>query len=392
MNDILLTDDEMLAFNERLAAMTDDRLTVGPRAITRGEARALWSTMKVFNPGTVLASKLPRRRQRVVHRGGAAFTLVAAATLSGCTTLGGNVKGSFACKAPDGMCAPTSKIDDQALSMISGGDADATPATVINPYERADPRFVPTASANPSRSSERVLRIVFPAHVDRLGRYREASAIHAVVERGTWVASSQSAKASAGSQVAMSDYSPSLAELAVASPEAAFPSAPVENVAAAYAAPSPAATSVPDPAAVAAARRKGHAVKASAALLRTSSVSSPPRALVTSVSMAQAPRQMASSVPSVASVPRQIATMQAADRGPGLAAPAAAGVVAVVPYDLRGAGSGAASAPLQSIRDQVGSILSAKSTTRTASAAPKAGASERPVNGPTILSVSGVEK
>ena len=53
MNDILLTPNEMLAFNARLSALTDDRVTVGPRAITRGEARALWSTMKVFNPHTV---------------------------------------------------------------------------------------------------------------------------------------------------------------------------------------------------------------------------------------------------------------------------------------------------------------------------------------------------
>ena len=395
MNDILLTSDEMLAFNARLAALTDDRLTVGPRAITRGEARALWSTMKVFSSNSVQATKLPRlpyRRSRQIHRGGSVLALTTVVALAGCTTLGGNVKGSFACKAPDGMCAPTSKIDDQALSMISGGDADAMPATVINPYERVDPRFVPTASANPSRSSERVLRIVFPAHVDRLGRYREASAIHAVVERGSWMASAQSAGTAARSQqLAMADYSPSLAEIASASPEAVFPTVPVEAVAAAYTAPAPAVAEMPDPAAVAAARRKGHAVKARATALRTSSLASPPRAPTASIPIPQSPRQATAVIPTVSTLPRQIANIQAADPTPRLSSPALAAAVTAVPYDLRGAGAGA-SAPLQSIRDQVGSILAAKAMVRTASAAPKPGVPERPTNGPSVLSVSGVQK
>lgn len=390
MNDILLTDDEMLAFNVRLSALTDDRVTVGPRAITRGEARALWSTMKVFNPHSVLTKRLPQRRSRLVHRGGAAFTLITAAALTGCTTLGGNVKGSFACRAPDGMCAPTSKIDDQALAMISGADADAMPATVINPYERTDPRFIPTASASPSRSNERVLRIVFPAHVDRLGRFREASAIHAVVERGSWVTPAKSASAAASNQqLAMVDIVPSLAERAAASPEAVFTQAPVEAVAAAFAAPSAVPGNVPDPAAVAAARRKGHAVKARAAFVRTSSIAGPQP-----VAPTRAPTSQASTVlPMSVTLPKQIARLEAADRAPKLTSPVAQMPTAVAAsaasYDLRGAG---AAAPLQSIRDQVGSILAAKTMVRTASAAPKAGAPERPINGPSVLSVSGVEK
>ena len=390
MNDILLTPNEMLAFNARLSALTDDRVTVGPRAITRGEARALWSTMKVFNPHTVLTKRLPQRHSRLVHRGGAAFTLIAAAALTGCTTLGGNVKGSFACRAPDGMCAPTSKIDDQALAMISGGDGDAMPATVINPYERTDTRFVPTASASPSRSNERVLRIVFPAHVDRLGRFREASAIHAVVERGSWVTPAQSASAAMPNrQLAMVDNVPSLAELAAASPEAVFAQAPVEAVSATYVAPIALTGSVPDPAAVSAARRKGHAVKARTTIVRTSSIASPQPVgrMVAATSPALA------IVPISLTVPKQIARLEAADRAPKLTSSVTQMPTSVVAsaasYDLRGAG---AASPLQSIRDQVGSILAAKTVVRTESAAPKPGTPERPINGPSVLSVSGVEK
>ena len=40
--------------------------------------------------------------------------IVAASLLAGCATLGGNVEGNFACRAPEGTCAPTSLIDAQA--------------------------------------------------------------------------------------------------------------------------------------------------------------------------------------------------------------------------------------------------------------------------------------
>ena len=36
---------------------------------------------------------------------------------SGCASLGGNVKGSFACRAPEGTCAPTSAIDAGATGI-----------------------------------------------------------------------------------------------------------------------------------------------------------------------------------------------------------------------------------------------------------------------------------
>lgn len=133
-------------------------------------------------------------RRRVLLAG----MLCASAALSGCTSLGGNVKGDFACRAPDGICAPSSMIDDRALALISGdeGDRNIAPAgPYIEPPREG--RGFQQASA-PVRTRERVLRIVFPAQIDAEGRLHEQSAIHAVVERGEW------AETLAGSAVATS--------------------------------------------------------------------------------------------------------------------------------------------------------------------------------------------
>lgn len=112
--------------------------------------------------------------------------LASGAALTGCTTMGTNVKGSFSCVAPDGICAPSSLIDDRALALISGEDGDRM-VQPAGPY--AEPpkegRGFQTASA-PARTRERVLRIVFPAQIDAAGRLREKTAVHAVVEQGGW--------------------------------------------------------------------------------------------------------------------------------------------------------------------------------------------------------------
>lgn len=116
--------------------------------------------------------------------------------LGGCATFGGNVKGSFSCAAPDGICAPTSSIDDRALAMIAGeaGPAGAAPAGSY-PAARPKARLLRTAAtgarvqldrADPRRTQERVLRIVFQPYIDEQGRLHEASAIHAVVQAGEW--------------------------------------------------------------------------------------------------------------------------------------------------------------------------------------------------------------
>ncbi|MBD8546893.1 TraV family lipoprotein [Sphingomonas sp. CFBP 8760] len=113
--------------------------------------------------------------------------LAGSAAVSGCTTLDGNAKGSFSCRAPDGICAPSSFIDDRALALISGEDGDRL-ITPAGPYTapRAEGRGFDTAAVAPARSQERVLRIVFPAQIDAAGRLHEQTAVHAVVERGDW--------------------------------------------------------------------------------------------------------------------------------------------------------------------------------------------------------------
>lgn len=126
-----------------------------------------------------------------------AFMGTAALTaLNGCATFGSNVSGSFSCAAPEGICAPSSSIDDRALAMIAGdsGSPDVSPA---GPYmeSRSRPKTARTAAVgqrlsigepDPRRTQERVLRIVFRPYIDEQGRLHEASAIHAVVQSGEW--------------------------------------------------------------------------------------------------------------------------------------------------------------------------------------------------------------
>ncbi len=112
--------------------------------------------------------------------------LLGSASLSGCMSLSGNVKGDFACRAPDGICAPSGNIDDRALAMISGDEGDHMIAPA-GPYVEppSEGRGYQKASS-PVRTRERVLRIVFPAQIDASGRLHEQTAVHAVVERGEW--------------------------------------------------------------------------------------------------------------------------------------------------------------------------------------------------------------
>ena len=138
-------------------------------------------------------------------------------------------KGNFACRAPDGICAPTSRIDDAALALISG--ERASPRRSYTSPRHAARRMSPIAAREPVRSGEKVLRIVFPAHIDAAGRFRETTAIHAVVERGDWIAAASSATAPRISAVTLvatlqqfaESRNAHLGELAAAAPEVQFP-------------------------------------------------------------------------------------------------------------------------------------------------------------------------
>lgn len=85
------------------------------------------------------------------------------AMLGGCASMGGNVKGNFICRAPDGICSPTSNIDDQAIASMTGGAAAGAVAGAITP---AAPR------------SAGSLKVVLPARTDRFGRWRDETVVY----------------------------------------------------------------------------------------------------------------------------------------------------------------------------------------------------------------------
>ena len=181
-----------------------------------------------------LAPDRPRaNRNNTEFRGvvGAGAVLLATACLGACTSLGGNVQGNFSCRAPGGICAPTSTIDDAALALIGGEENIAPVGSYTEPSSGA-PRMIRTAAAEPARSGEKVLRIVFPSHIDRAGRFHETAAIRAVVERAGWTTASaapaQATRVSAATlESAEQGYPDStirtLSELAWAAPEVRFP-------------------------------------------------------------------------------------------------------------------------------------------------------------------------
>ncbi|NBW75737.1 MAG: hypothetical protein EBR34_08050 [Sphingomonadaceae bacterium] len=130
----------------------------------------------------------------------AKFAVVAggAVSLAACTTLfGGNVKGNFACSAPGGTCAPSTTIDDEALSVIqnarpmtptgSYGPPASRGTTGVIAYAPAGSGGVAAAGKGTLHRDRRVLRVVFPSYVDGRGNLHEARVVHTVTDNGGWV-------------------------------------------------------------------------------------------------------------------------------------------------------------------------------------------------------------
>jgi conjugal transfer pilus assembly protein TraV len=86
-------------------------------------------------------------------------------SLNGCASLGGNVKGNFICRAPDGICSPTSNIDDQAIASMTGGAVSGAVAGAVT----ADPATPRSAGS---------LKVVLPARTDRFGRWRDETVVY----------------------------------------------------------------------------------------------------------------------------------------------------------------------------------------------------------------------
>lgn len=137
-------------------------------------------------------------------------TVVAGAQLAACTTLfGGNIKGNFSCSAPNGSCAPSTLIDDQALSVIQ----NARPMTPAGPYyQPSGAGGMQESAGKPARGAvavadngmihrdRRVLKVVFPSYVDGRGNVHEPRVVHTVVDTGGWMQVS-SGEATASTQV-----------------------------------------------------------------------------------------------------------------------------------------------------------------------------------------------
>ena len=114
------------------------------------------------------------------------------AALAGCTTLGTNVRGSFACAAPGGVCAPSSVIDDRALALIAGEEQSSPASRRASGPTPLRPRGVRGGEVVPV--GQRVLSIVFLPHMDELGRFHERRVVRAPVEQGAWLATPSAAR------------------------------------------------------------------------------------------------------------------------------------------------------------------------------------------------------
>ncbi|WP_062345689.1 hypothetical protein [Novosphingobium sp. CCH12-A3] len=219
-----------------------------------------------------------RRKAGGLARAASVAALGLAATqLAACTSLfGGNIKGSFACSAPNGTCAPSTVIDDQALSVIQNARPMTPGQSPAGPYMRSPTAARPTTAAyvptgmgriTPAQGGmahreRRVLRVVFPSFVDGGGNLHEPRIVHAVVDDGAWM------QLSGSEPTAIDQIEGRTASLASAAftppslPDAAI--LPSDMSPAPEAKPAPAGP--PSPEAVEAARAKGAALKAGSAI------------------------------------------------------------------------------------------------------------------------------
>lgn len=120
-----------------------------------------------------------------MHRSIPLFALSALA-LSGCTHLGTNVSGQFSCRAQANRtygagCQPLSEVDSAAIRQLLKSDEGIPGAALEQMRQR-----ITLARADKSRTGERTLRIVFPAHVDAAGTLHDEAAVWTVVEAARW--------------------------------------------------------------------------------------------------------------------------------------------------------------------------------------------------------------
>lgn len=200
--------------------------------------------------GPVRGRRLASRKTPVIG------LLMSLSILSSCTTFGTNIKGSFACSAPgSGTCAPATVIDDKALAEISGDSAYRPTGPYQAPARDAGPqRIALGAHGDMGMSPQKVLRIVFPAHVDGAGRYHETSVVQAVVDNGAWLAATDGHGPALASTSVLNVSPDILSKLGGPNPDVtARTQTPAQSV---VQAPAPTDPFAPSPQAVATARAK----------------------------------------------------------------------------------------------------------------------------------------
>jgi conjugal transfer pilus assembly protein TraV len=143
--------------------------------------------------------------------------------LSACASLSANIDSDFSCRAPKGRCAPTSAIDAEALEANDGQQiGNALRPTVTH-------GVLPSAKAA-ARTTENILKIVLPAHVDRAGYLRDEAAVYVVITKPRWASERRSVTAHSAKDTARSiSRANRREEDAVANPDT--PKAPILSAA-----------------------------------------------------------------------------------------------------------------------------------------------------------------
>lgn len=258
-----LTDQECTHLRRCAWQRSHGCIALSDTQLTLGQGLALWALACRLGE---LATGDPRPRFR--RAAGVLAVGLAATQLAACTTfLGSNVKGSFSCSAPGGTCAPSTVIDDQALSLIQNA-RPMVPETRFpaGPTFERQPRRSNTRTSAARQEGQgrlaavrpdlvhrerRVLKVVFPSYVDGAGNFHEPRVVHTVADEGGWM---QLSAAAPTPVPATSSIGPSIPEAT-----AAMPSGSVEpSLAASGLAPA----GHPDPRAVAAARARDTAARA----------------------------------------------------------------------------------------------------------------------------------
>lgn len=105
-----------------------------------------------------------------------------ALSLAGCTHLGTNIAGDFSCRSQVGQvqragCLPLSEVDAKAIRELVKSEGTA----LAEVRQR-----ITVPAADTTRTGERTLKVVFPAHVDRSGTLHDEAVAWTVVEAARW--------------------------------------------------------------------------------------------------------------------------------------------------------------------------------------------------------------